>query len=300
MDNELKGEGNSVNYRYRMHDPRVGRFFAVDPLEKEFPWNSPYAFSENRVIDGFELEGLEERKFDIMIANKVAPKLGITVDEYLYKTSPGIRAAVESFKMPFPTGGTARNLLEHYAYGQGKPYELSESQMLEIYPQYDKSGRFVNISLTPFEFLSIGDLSEGQSKSFKSKNKAVYARANGTLGNFRVHIEGEITFNELSGKKVFIGNLVFYDEFDFNASTHRPFGAETQVTFARLFLPGEEFTVNGKLPVIQEEGSQLLIRLENNTLLNPLRLTPNTNTVEYNDGTGEASTVGGADQEVQN
>jgi len=42
-----------------MHDPRVGRFFAVDPLTAKYPWNSPYAFSENRVIDGVELEGLE-------------------------------------------------------------------------------------------------------------------------------------------------------------------------------------------------------------------------------------------------
>src|SRR5690554_5156335 len=59
MDDEIKGEGNSINYKYRMHDPRVGRFFAVDPLAGEYPWNSPYAFSENRVIDGIELEGLE-------------------------------------------------------------------------------------------------------------------------------------------------------------------------------------------------------------------------------------------------
>jgi len=42
-----------------MHDPRVGRFFAVDPLADEYPWNSTYAFSENRVIDGIDLEGLE-------------------------------------------------------------------------------------------------------------------------------------------------------------------------------------------------------------------------------------------------
>jgi hypothetical protein len=42
-----------------MHDPRVGRFFAVDPLTKKYPHNSPYAFSENRVIDGTELEGAE-------------------------------------------------------------------------------------------------------------------------------------------------------------------------------------------------------------------------------------------------
>lgn len=42
-----------------MHDPRLGKFFAVDPLASKYPHNSPYAFSENRVIDGVELEGLE-------------------------------------------------------------------------------------------------------------------------------------------------------------------------------------------------------------------------------------------------
>jgi hypothetical protein len=35
-DNEVKGEGNSVNYKFRMHDPRVGRFFAVDFLTANF------------------------------------------------------------------------------------------------------------------------------------------------------------------------------------------------------------------------------------------------------------------------
>jgi hypothetical protein len=59
MDDEIKGEGNSVNYKYRMHDPRIGRFFAVDPLAAKYPYNSPYAFSENRVLDAVELEGLE-------------------------------------------------------------------------------------------------------------------------------------------------------------------------------------------------------------------------------------------------
>ncbi|MBK7128592.1 MAG: hypothetical protein IPM74_01250 [Crocinitomicaceae bacterium] len=58
-DNEIKGNGNSVNYKYRMHDPRIGRFFAVDPLAPKYPHNSVYAFSENRVIDALELEGLE-------------------------------------------------------------------------------------------------------------------------------------------------------------------------------------------------------------------------------------------------
>ncbi len=59
VDNEIKGNGNSVNFEYRMHDTRIGRFFAVDPLSKSYPWNSSFAFSENKVIAWLELEGLE-------------------------------------------------------------------------------------------------------------------------------------------------------------------------------------------------------------------------------------------------
>ena len=59
-DDELKGEGNSLNFTFRMNDPRIGRFFAPDPLTKSYPWNSTYAFSENDVIRAIELEGLEK------------------------------------------------------------------------------------------------------------------------------------------------------------------------------------------------------------------------------------------------
>ena len=51
--------GGAVSFKYRLEDPRLGRFFSIDPLADDFPWNSPYAFSENRVMDGIELEGLE-------------------------------------------------------------------------------------------------------------------------------------------------------------------------------------------------------------------------------------------------
>ena len=43
-----------------MHDPRVGRFFAVDPLSWKYPHYSSYSFSGNKVIQFVELEGLEE------------------------------------------------------------------------------------------------------------------------------------------------------------------------------------------------------------------------------------------------
>jgi RHS repeat-associated protein len=88
MDNEIKGEGNSLNYTFRMHDPRVGRFFAVDPLTKKYPDYSPYSFGGNKVIAYTELEGEEEvsyvekldyngNAFDYLIA---VPNAAITIN----------------------------------------------------------------------------------------------------------------------------------------------------------------------------------------------------------------------------
>ncbi|MDQ3100657.1 MAG: hypothetical protein M3R08_04670 [Bacteroidota bacterium] len=59
-DDEMHGAtGTSYNYTFRMHDARIGRFLSIDPLSDKYPYNSPYAFSENRVVDKVELEGLE-------------------------------------------------------------------------------------------------------------------------------------------------------------------------------------------------------------------------------------------------
>ncbi|SHN29634.1 RHS repeat-associated core domain-containing protein [Chitinophaga sp. CF418] len=58
-DNEVKGEGNQQDYGMRVYDPRLGKFLSVDPLFKSYPWNSTYAYAENRVIDGVDLDGGE-------------------------------------------------------------------------------------------------------------------------------------------------------------------------------------------------------------------------------------------------
>lgn len=44
--------------------PDVGRFFNVDPLAEKYSYQSPYNFSEDRVIDARELEGLESVKIN--------------------------------------------------------------------------------------------------------------------------------------------------------------------------------------------------------------------------------------------
>ena len=58
-DNEIYGKGNTYYFKFREHDARIGRFWSVDPLAAKYPWNSPYAFAMNRLVDGIELEGKE-------------------------------------------------------------------------------------------------------------------------------------------------------------------------------------------------------------------------------------------------
>jgi RHS repeat-associated protein len=57
---EISGQGVDYDYGFRIYDARVGRFLSVDPLSKEYPWNSTYAFAENDVIRSIDLDGLEK------------------------------------------------------------------------------------------------------------------------------------------------------------------------------------------------------------------------------------------------
>jgi len=55
-------DGNGLEmyeFKWRMDDPQTGRFWQIDPLADDYEYNSPYAFSENKVTVHRELEGLE-------------------------------------------------------------------------------------------------------------------------------------------------------------------------------------------------------------------------------------------------
>jgi len=58
-DNEVYGEGNAYSFEFRIHDPRLGRFLSVDPLQKRYPFYTPYQFAGNQPIVAKDLEGLE-------------------------------------------------------------------------------------------------------------------------------------------------------------------------------------------------------------------------------------------------
>ncbi|MDR4892723.1 MULTISPECIES: DUF6443 domain-containing protein [unclassified Chryseobacterium] len=61
QENQMDTKWSS--YRWRNYDAAMGRFFNVDPLSEKYAYQSHYNFSENRVVDNVELEGLEGEDF---------------------------------------------------------------------------------------------------------------------------------------------------------------------------------------------------------------------------------------------
>jgi hypothetical protein len=92
---------NSINYKFRMHDPRLGRFFAIDPMEAVYNWLSPYAFSGNRIIDAFEMEGLQP--FRYTKGNTVVAGVKFKVTNKTDIKSEAIDKMLEGLKLKFKT-----------------------------------------------------------------------------------------------------------------------------------------------------------------------------------------------------
>ena len=60
QEQEKQQETGWYSFKWRNYDPSMARFFNIDPLSEVYAYQSHYNFSENRVIDARELEGLEK------------------------------------------------------------------------------------------------------------------------------------------------------------------------------------------------------------------------------------------------
>jgi hypothetical protein len=64
--NQERVEDFGINidfFKYRPSDNQTGRFWQIDPLASDYPYNSPYALQENKFGLGIELEGKELQNF---------------------------------------------------------------------------------------------------------------------------------------------------------------------------------------------------------------------------------------------
>ncbi|MCT4666088.1 MAG: hypothetical protein N4A45_12740 [Flavobacteriales bacterium] len=191
VDDEIKGEGNSISFKYRMHDPRLGRFFAVDPLAPKYPHNSPYAFSENMVIHAIELEGLEKlvvhnldhsnRTMDLSIVKHV---------ELFLQTKDGslnVNFDTQQFSDNFTTGNGIIYIKEPLQNGV-EPEFISESQYNE------GKGYAVNVTydVTAEVVDEFDNSKEGFDKYFSGENsRATVAPSSRYGSNSTTGAEGE-------------------------------------------------------------------------------------------------------------
>ena len=58
-DDEIKGNGNSLDFGARMYDPRLGRWMSVDPLAAKYFDLSPYNFAGNSPILFYDVDGMK-------------------------------------------------------------------------------------------------------------------------------------------------------------------------------------------------------------------------------------------------
>ncbi|HET6243845.1 MAG: RHS repeat-associated core domain-containing protein [Bacteroidetes bacterium] len=141
-DDEIKGSGNSYDFLFRIYDPRIGRFLSTDPLELEYPWNSPYAFAENRVIDGIDLEGKEWENFMSGFKNPGELKVKLPNAETAQRQSYSVtvtnsKMSFSDFKKNFknaPQDYLTNSKAEFNAPvdGEGKPSQFKVGSYIKI------------------------------------------------------------------------------------------------------------------------------------------------------------------------
>ncbi|PSL41290.1 RHS repeat-associated protein, partial [Chitinophaga niastensis] len=81
-DNEVKGDGNQIDYGMRIYDPRIGKFLSVDPLQKKYPDLTSYQFAGNNPIAGIDLDG---REFEWFMAELLEKKIYGTTELKKYR-----------------------------------------------------------------------------------------------------------------------------------------------------------------------------------------------------------------------
>lgn len=99
-DNEIKGDGNTVDFGARMYDPAIGRWFSADPLREVYTSLAPYSYGAGNPVNVLDGEGniLKDKDGNIIATSTgtYAPntvetksnfdeKTGISTSEFLYR-----------------------------------------------------------------------------------------------------------------------------------------------------------------------------------------------------------------------
>lgn len=125
---------NWVQFKWRNHDPQIGRFVEIDPLSEKYVYNSTYAFSENKVIAHVELEGLESMwAFFKTLTNSAGLRENTNSREFLTQTASTLKEPetyTNAIGVLGPVAGAA--LVGIFTGGVGTTSTLAETTTARI------------------------------------------------------------------------------------------------------------------------------------------------------------------------
>ena len=221
MDNEVKGEGNSLDFGARIYDPRLGRFLGEDPLTSKYSGISPYVYCINNPNIYIDKDGRDA----ILI---VFPDYKIDPEIKLVVNNPVTGKPIINYKAPKVEGlGHAGVLLidnktgvtKYYEYGRyqtsdgtrgkvrqvrvsnvvigedGKPTEESLNKVLgQISKKSGQGGKIEGAYIISDQFKAMNDYA--QSKLNESnpgnpdydKNRPPYALSDNNCGTFAADV----------------------------------------------------------------------------------------------------------------
>jgi len=144
-----------------MHDARIGRFWSIDPLFKDYPHWTPYQFAGLTPIQAKELEGLEP-KYMTSTSTPAVPEIGLVANDAI----PNLSLNMELINLDMSPKKEKFQIPESYDQGVIKPTYSMES-FLEtaqtVHPvSYGGNGFGVGLARDPvFQASTVGVLTGG-------------------------------------------------------------------------------------------------------------------------------------------
>jgi RHS repeat-associated protein len=191
--NEIAGVGNHLDFTFRGYDSRVGRFNSVDPLAADYPWNSTYAFAENRVIDGIDLEGAEwyraVKKW--LYGNTIIGLIDNTSTTIKAAASGDKRAQLSLVSTVAPTIVEGKNVMKNGTSVQKEEFvttlvlDLGTIWALSKVPQLKNSSTAIDTKIKPKIQATIKS-AEIVNKTFAEKGWSAPYKVNTSVAEFKI------------------------------------------------------------------------------------------------------------------
>ncbi|MEB3800746.1 hypothetical protein INQ45_06580 [Flavobacterium columnare] len=278
----LIDKDDKVILEENIYKEQLARFLSVDPLAKNYPWNSTYAFAENDVLRSIDLEGLEKLivhniNSEERTANMTIKKTALVVMEGINSIPQHSNFSSEALNSLFkrgdrtlffqnlPQNGVESQFVERSNWRNGSAYKIDVNYDINInFVTSDEANRLIVEDPILYSKVSMG-----LERFFPNNNNPAKAESTGNrnqimfsplyVGNSPTGPMGTVgeqqypTANELLGHELGTHNM---------AGHQHPEGVNEKT--AEYNSPGLKGAVPGNIYPLKEETQEIINTNKNN------------------------------------